>query len=763
MLWRNRYHSANVSFEVNTLLAAMRCARYAIKVGTLREFQIRTGGGDCGGRWTDKESSAMRHYDEAYRWVAELHRRAISWRATALASSYYSSGRSLGPITPGGKFCSMDDMNSPKVTESPGGGISVELSLLPTPGDAYVSTSSSPAPPPPPPPSLTPMMRRGSPVLTSKEGYSTAESITFFASLWDQCRAVAHIINAKLLRSTTTYCDDPGKFGAEVEEQWCRHRFIFLSKPQGVPNFQPSRNDEFFGPLWHRFKFVTEELLTYACIAEGRWRRALASQAAAVAAVATTTTTTASGETICAATSTATMLPLPPYHQPGAPWKVFSELSEAMLALRRAVQQQWGGGGHLNEWLPLSSAISWRRKFAGSIVCGDSGVGTMSWQFEIESKRDHQGEKRGFSTLHLIFVSSLISRCLWCAAIALDYILHALDLLDEHLSLCHDVSTESDLSSSASENPTRQPMSSARLHYVAARLLMSLDDPTGASVHLKIASAQTKSWPSLHLSIQRALSTCTERYVKEITGPNPLSNLIVANIVLPDTTDLQNSCIELLLWPDSCKLLSHEERMEMQMRVWPAVSFNKTSTREVVWTHNDTCNPKPPFEFAVSFLNSTHAASSDAVTACVSIKSCLSFRVVIESMRLLTTSGTHEVLNLEHREADRSLVQSWIRKQSIVKASFTTKHESDKGILVNPNETALFLTELVLPSNLSQISVDGTSTDTLKFIPKNGRLCNMGFSRAGNTWAIMTSGIASLQSHICALMLLFFTFNHVSN
>ncbi len=341
--------------------------------------------------------------------------------------------------------------------------------------------------------------------------------------------------------------------------------------------------------------------------------------------------------------------------------------------------------------------------------------------------------------------------------------MHALDLLDGHLSLCHDVSTESDLSSSASENLTRQPMSSARLHYVAARLLMSLEDPTGASVHLKIASAQTKSWPSLNLSIQRALSTCTERYVKENTGPNPLSNLIVANIVLPDTTDLQNSCIELLLWPDSCKLLSPEERKEMQMRVWPSVSFNKTSMREVVWTHNDTCKTKPPFEFAVSFLNSTHAASSDAVTACVSIKSCLSFRVVIESMRLLTTSGTHEVLNLEHREADRSLVQSWIRKQSIGKASFTTKHESDKGILVNPNETALFLTELVLSSNLSQISVDGTSTDSLKFIPKNGRLCNMGFSRAGNTWAIMTSGIASLQSHICALMLLFFTFNHVSN
>ena len=329
----------------------------------------------------------MRHYDEAYRWVAELHRRAISWRATALTSSYYSSGRSLGPITPGGKFCSMDDMNSPKVTESPGGGISVELSLLPTLG----------SPAPPPPPSLTPMMRRGYPALTSKEGYSTTESITFFASLWEQCRAVAHIINAKLLRSTTTSstCDDAGKFGAEMDEQWCRHRYIFLSKPQGVPNFQPSRNDDFFGPLWHRFKFVTEELLTYACIAERRWRRALASQAAAVAAT-TATATTASGETVCVSTSPATMLPLSPYHQPGAPWKVYIELSEAMLALRKVVQQQCRGGGHLNEWLPLSSAISGRRKFVGSIVCGDSGVGTMSWQFENESKHDHQGEKRGY-------------------------------------------------------------------------------------------------------------------------------------------------------------------------------------------------------------------------------------------------------------------------------------------------------------------------------------------------------------------------------
>ncbi|KAL3810529.1 hypothetical protein ACHAXA_006537, partial [Cyclostephanos tholiformis] len=694
ILWRNRYHSANVSFEVNTLLAAMRCARYAIKVGTLREFQIRTGSVDCSGLLTDNMSSTMRHYDEAYQWVVELHRRAISWRATALTSSNYSSKRSLAPITPGGKFCTMDDMSSPKVTESPGGGIGVELSLLPIPGGTYVSTSSSPAPVPPPPPSLTPMMRRSSPALTSKEGYSTAENIAFFASLWEQCRAVAHIVNAKLLRSsaTSSASDDADKFGTVVEQQWCRHRFIFMSEPQGVPNFQPSRNDDFFGPVWHRFMYVTEELLTYACIAEERWHRTLASKTAGVAPAA------AADETVDVATSPAILLPLPSYHQPGAPWKVYCELSEAVLGLRRAVLQQSGEGQHLNKWISSSLVIPGRRKFVGSIACGDSGSGTISWQFENELKRDHQ-------------------------AIALGYVLHALDLLDEHLFLCpHDASAGSNLSFSASENPTRQPISSARLHYVAGRLLMSLDDPTGASVHLKIASAQTKLWPSLHLSIRRALSTSTERYAKESTLQNTSASSVIPDTVLPNTTDLQCSCIELLLLPDSGKLLSPTERIETQMRVWPTVSLSTTLISEVIWTHNDTCKIKPPLEFAVSFLNSTHAASSDVVTACVSIKSRLSFQVVIKSMKLLTTSGTHDV--------DRSLVLSWMPIQSMENASFSNNHESDQGILINPNEMALFITELSLPSNLSHISVDGTSTDAFKFIPKNGRLCNMGFSRA---------------------------------
>ena len=194
----------------------------------------------------------------------------------AVSSSGIGGGKatypSPAPKTPGEKFYSMDDINSPTFSESPGGGIGVELSLpgSTVPSDVY------PAPPPPSLTGATPPTRRDSPALTSKKGYVTLENIAFFASLWEQCRTVASIINLKLLRSTELPSKDAGvAFGAEAEEQWNRHRAIFLSNPQGIPGFQHNRNDDFFGPVWYRCLYITEELLTYACITEGRWRRAV--------------------------------------------------------------------------------------------------------------------------------------------------------------------------------------------------------------------------------------------------------------------------------------------------------------------------------------------------------------------------------------------------------------------------------------------------------------------------------------------------------
>jgi len=713
MLWRNRYHNTNASFEVNTLLAAMRCARYAMKVGTLREFQMRTGvgggavvglgnGGNAGGgRWTDRSSSAMRHYDEAYRWVMELHRRAISWRVSAVSSSSSGGGGHAAfpspvPMTPGGKLYS-DGMGSPKFSESPGGGIGVELSL---PGSTNIPAPPSftgATPPPPGPP-----MRRNSPALTSRKGYDADDNIAFFASLWEQCRAVASIINAKLLRSTTSTANNSQSYlgSVEAQEQWSRHRIIFLATPQDIPNFIPTENDDFFGPAWHRFEYVTEELLTFACIAEGRWRRALMTHSAAK-------------NNTEAAPKTAALTPS--YHQRGAPWKAYGELSEALLGLRRVVKRQLEFG-YSNEWprssLSSGSGSSGRRKFVGAILSGDSGIGTMQWRFENESKRDHR-------------------------AMALDYVLHALDLLEENISLCNTGSTSESLESASpatSDSHVQQPNSSARLHYLAARLLMSLDNPMGASVHLKIAAAQTKSWPSMHLSMQRALFACEKRSAAVKVQDGPLSSSVSINN--DPGAESKDSCIELLLRADSCQLLSPKEMMDAQMQAWkddPAAVGAEASKREIVWTHDDTTSKttKPPFEFAVSFLKSTHATSSDTVTACVSIKSCLDFKVCVESMQLLTTSGTYDVSNLERCVADKSLLRS-ICRIGDVSSSFATNRDVPKnqGVTFDSNDVAFFLTEISLPSNLSDIALGGSSVDTSKFIPKNGRLCNTGLSHA---------------------------------
>lgn len=126
-----------------------------------------------------------------------------------------------------------------------------------------------------------------------------------------------------------------------------------------------------------------EELLTYACVAEGRWRRALEMHVAG--------TTVADRNNTEGTTAPPTMALSPSYHLPGAPWKAYGELCEAVLGLRRVVLLELSGG-RFHNWLPSSSAVSSRRKFVGSVALGSSGFGTMSWRFESVSKRDHRGE-----------------------------------------------------------------------------------------------------------------------------------------------------------------------------------------------------------------------------------------------------------------------------------------------------------------------------------------------------------------------------------
>lgn len=334
-------------------------------------------------------------------------------------------------------------------------------------------------------------------------------------------------------------------------------------------------------------------------------------------------------------------------------------------------------------------------------------------------------------------------------AMALDYALHALDLLDVHLSHCVETSESALLSSPTSE--VQQPKSSARLHYLAARLFMSMNDPLGASVHLKIASSQANSWPSLQLSIQRALLACADRHLSITRGDAPLSS----DSVIPNATDVKDACIEIALQPEKCKMLSPNEANIVQEKAWAneqASVTNRTSTREVRWTQYDTSNSESPFEFGVSFFESTHATSGDSVSACVSIKSSLNFPVIVNSIQLITSSGLYEVQNLDCCTAEKSL-HRFLREP--ISAN---KDASVQGVSLKPNDLKFFLTELSLPSNLSDVLVGDTSSDISKFTPKNCRLSNMGFSHAGN---YLILPIAPRSLLIISLYFLFFTAGNI--
>ncbi len=138
---------------------------------------------------------------------------------------------------------SSDQAMSPNITQSPGGGIGVELPLPSFPSEM------------PEPPMAISTPPTGKPA----KGSGLTKDIVLYTNLWQQCRAVASIINSKLLCiSNTSNCQD-------TVNQWKRHRLIFLASPQGIRDYNPSQHDDFFGTFWYRMLFDTEELHINAC------------------------------------------------------------------------------------------------------------------------------------------------------------------------------------------------------------------------------------------------------------------------------------------------------------------------------------------------------------------------------------------------------------------------------------------------------------------------------------------------------------------
>jgi len=101
---------------------------------------------------------------------------------------------------------------------------------------------------------------------------------------------------------------------------------------------------------------------------------------------------------------------------------------------------------------------------------------------------------------------------------------------------------------------------------------------------------------------------------------------------------------------------------------------------------------------------------------------------------LNTTAGDFGIADL-HRHANKATLRSWLRgltssKDETVEESMVISNVG-AGVRLNSNGLAYFFTEMKLPSSLVDVAWGKTAVDLTKFHPRNGKLCNMGFTVAG--------------------------------
>jgi len=266
---------------------------------------------------------------------------------------------------------------------------------------------------------------------------------------------------------------------------------------------------------------------------------------------------------------------------------------------------------------------------------------------------------------------------------------------------------------------------SVRLHYLAGRLLMSIDNPIGGAVHLKLAAERTKKWPSLQLLIQRALLACEERCLVIDDEPSSKSARAEKSKI---------SCAKLLFEPESCALLTDKEIKQAQSKAWGV------GCKEIVWKGDSCGDSRPPFDFALSFLKSTHATSGDSVLACLSIKTQVDFQLCAKTIKLFTSVGNFNV-STSDLCFNKAQLQSWLKSSS--PASGHSQLNSSEGVQFTPNEVAYILTEISLPSDFSSVALGGTAIGNNFFTPKSGKITNMGMTHAaGNVCESLQEKVA---------------------
>jgi hypothetical protein len=199
--------------------------------------------------------------------------------------------------------------------------------------------------------------------------------------------------------------------------------------------------------------------------------------------------------------------------------------------------------------------------------------------------------------------------------------------------------------------------SGARLHYLAAGVLIGQERHREAIAHLERAIRNSRGWSGLEITIRRMLLDCYEKHKPVQAGASSTTLDTYFNVGLPPRDLIQ-----------------------------ALDDYTASKSGVIRWSRNciDESDSSVPFTFSVTFPGITHATAGDTVTASVFIMSNLDYAVHLKSVTLRGMAGEIPVaLELGTNNAN---------------------DKTNRGVIIREKSSILLTTQIDLPRTLDEIA-----------------------------------------------------------
>jgi hypothetical protein len=216
---------------------------------------------------------------------------------------------------------------------------------------------------------------------------------------------------------------------------------------------------------------------------------------------------------------------------------------------------------------------------------------------------------------------------------------------------------------------------SARLHYLAAGTLMSMDRYSEAMPHIVEAVKRCSGWSGLEMITRKMLIACFQKMTKE-------------SIVNFDNAD---ELLSLMMDSLFAGMLDAEDLQSFLEKLSSSIGSGSESILKWEKECVDEGDQRLPFSFFATFPDATHVTAGDEIEVCLWIRSNLDFPTAVYSVVLFSSIG-----NIE------------IPTPDLLNAA-TASSDQDGSILIQANQSIMVSTTSYLPSNIFDIVEDGTS------------------------------------------------------